>query len=334
MALCEIRIPTYRRPDLLRRALSSVAAQTEQDLRCIIFDDSPDREAEAVVAEFPQLDIDYRANPENLGICRNLGQCYQTRAFGDAEFAFCLEDDNTIDATFVQENVEQLRQSNIKLLIRNTKSRLPNGVIYSEHTHLARGFKEGVHQAPIALLSIFYTGGIPNGSLFWSTQAQSELMIGLDLWDPILQEYMRPFTFREPWLFVNTPLYIFDAGSDSFRKQKTKIRQKIAGYRRALMVARIRRSCALLLKKAGLWQTGIESLNPHVVGRFELGAATACMPLSYQRMWRWKLLRRFCYGTLAIVLRRPKLSPSLELLLATGTDDTGRKPKEPIFVSG
>src|SRR5579862_1131830 len=37
----EIRVPTFRRPELLRRALASVIGQTYPDWRCIVLDDSP-----------------------------------------------------------------------------------------------------------------------------------------------------------------------------------------------------------------------------------------------------------------------------------------------------
>ena len=47
---CEVRVPTYRRPELLERCLKSLIAQTHENWRAIVLDDSPEREGEAVLA--------------------------------------------------------------------------------------------------------------------------------------------------------------------------------------------------------------------------------------------------------------------------------------------
>jgi glycosyltransferase involved in cell wall biosynthesis len=44
MSLCEVRIPTYKRPDLLKRALSNLRKQTYDNWQAIAFDDSPEQE--------------------------------------------------------------------------------------------------------------------------------------------------------------------------------------------------------------------------------------------------------------------------------------------------
>ena len=49
MALCEIRVPTYRRPELLERAMRSLQAQTQRDWVALVMDDSPEREGAQAV---------------------------------------------------------------------------------------------------------------------------------------------------------------------------------------------------------------------------------------------------------------------------------------------
>ena len=56
MPLVLVRTPTYRRPDLLTRAMRCLQAQTHEDWICEVCDDCPDGSARAVVEE-TMLDI-------------------------------------------------------------------------------------------------------------------------------------------------------------------------------------------------------------------------------------------------------------------------------------
>ncbi len=49
MSTVEVRITTYKRPDLLKRCLNSLLGQTFQDWQAYIFDDSPDQEGKTVL---------------------------------------------------------------------------------------------------------------------------------------------------------------------------------------------------------------------------------------------------------------------------------------------
>jgi glycosyltransferase involved in cell wall biosynthesis len=69
-------IPTYRNPELLARALASVASQTFTDYEIVITDDSPDDSVESVVARFaPSAPIIYGRNSERLGSPENWNHC-------------------------------------------------------------------------------------------------------------------------------------------------------------------------------------------------------------------------------------------------------------------
>ena len=75
-------LPTYRRPDLIERALATVRAQTFSDWELLVIDDNglgsePQVATEAVVAALAAADprVSYRAHPRNRGACaaRNTG---------------------------------------------------------------------------------------------------------------------------------------------------------------------------------------------------------------------------------------------------------------------
>lgn len=73
MSLCEVRIPAYKRPDLLRRALSSLVVQSYPNWQAIVLDDSPDKEALNVIRSFEDDRILYKPNEKNLGVLKNIG---------------------------------------------------------------------------------------------------------------------------------------------------------------------------------------------------------------------------------------------------------------------
>ena len=66
--LVSICIPAYRQPELLRRALQSVAEQSFRDFEVVITDDSPDDSVERVAGAFaPRFTLRYLRNPIRLG---------------------------------------------------------------------------------------------------------------------------------------------------------------------------------------------------------------------------------------------------------------------------
>ena len=77
MTRFEIRVPTYRRSALLRRALGSLLAQIEADWLAYVYDDSPFREAETVVSSLNDKRIYYVSNPESLGAAGNIDQAFR-----------------------------------------------------------------------------------------------------------------------------------------------------------------------------------------------------------------------------------------------------------------
>src|SRR5438876_1081588 len=98
----EVRVPTYRRPRLLRRALDSLVAQGYKDWRCIVFDDSPDREAEWVCNGLADPRIVYVSNNKRLGAGPNLDQCFRKRAYCAGDLFCVLEDDNYLQPTCLE----------------------------------------------------------------------------------------------------------------------------------------------------------------------------------------------------------------------------------------
>src|SRR5680860_243609 len=90
--LFTVVIPTYRRDDFLRDAISSVLAQTFPDYEIIVVDDAPDSSTASVVAAFGDPRITYLKNSRSKGGAgtRNTGAALARGAW----IAF-LDDDDT-----------------------------------------------------------------------------------------------------------------------------------------------------------------------------------------------------------------------------------------------
>lgn len=65
--LVSVVIPTYNRPDLLKRAIQSVSEQTFQDFEIVVVDDGTEERAKEVVDTFDDDRIRYIEHEENKG---------------------------------------------------------------------------------------------------------------------------------------------------------------------------------------------------------------------------------------------------------------------------
>jgi glycosyltransferase involved in cell wall biosynthesis len=212
MSLCEIRIPTYKRPKLLKRAIDSVLAQTYENWRVLVFDDSPEQEAQAVVEACNDNRILYKPHLTNFGCSKNLDHCFQSKAYIYGEYAFVLEDDNYLFPNFIAENINAIKSTGVNIVLRNQEWRLEkNGdSITTNRTTRGQWFHQGLYN-PIQLRSrLFFCEGISNGGLFWQTnKIKSNLQIGEQIKHPWHQELFRTLRVKEPIWFEPNCLCVF-----------------------------------------------------------------------------------------------------------------------------
>jgi len=86
-------IPTYRRPQLLRRAIQSVLNQTYPDFQVCVYDNASGDETAEVVAEFAKKDsrVKYHCHAENIGAVANFN--YGMAQVDTPYFSFLSDDD-------------------------------------------------------------------------------------------------------------------------------------------------------------------------------------------------------------------------------------------------
>jgi glycosyltransferase involved in cell wall biosynthesis len=205
----EVRVPTYKRPEMLRRAIQSLVNQSHSNFEAFIFDDSIDGEAQSIVSSFSDGRLLYQRNATNLGCAKSLDKSFSTRPYGDAEFLFVLEDDNVLLPTFIEENVECLKSTGLRIVQRNQESWFhsktddyrPLG-----NTTLAGIWQEGTVSMLRLAAMLFCHVPISNGGLFWRSDVTSDLVVGDSVKDGALQEFARTSQVREDLYCAMKPL--------------------------------------------------------------------------------------------------------------------------------
>lgn len=210
--LCEVRVPTFRRPAMLRRALASLRAQIEPRWTAIVMDDSPDCEAARVAEEFADPRILYQANKGRGGAAINIDRAFRTSSYTGTPYAFALEDDNALDPDFVADNIARLETSRCEILLRNQRIGVEAPDMEYRPTDLTtRGsvLEDGHVDVLTLRAALFFCEGISNGGLFWRTDARSDLQVGPAVKSAALQEHVRTLKIDTPIVFAADPLATF-----------------------------------------------------------------------------------------------------------------------------
>lgn len=127
-ALVSVGIPSYNRPDLLRRALSSVCKQSYRNLEIIVGDNaSTDPTVRKVIAEFAAQDTRINAllHPTNRGPFFNFSTLLQ-KASG--KYFIWLADDDCWSETYIESLVSQKDASGAALVYGRAVACTPMGL--------------------------------------------------------------------------------------------------------------------------------------------------------------------------------------------------------------
>lgn len=203
-----VRTPTYRRPELLKRALQSLQSQTWSDWVCDVFDDDPQCSGESVCSGLGDARIHYHANAPQRFASRNIDACFDRSNPHGAEFFFVLEDDNYVFDGFIAENIALSRRESVELILRNQVidyDLTGKGREVSAFGILERTYREGRQAASDIRLGALSGIGVSNGALFWSVRAKSDLEIGMPC-NASLQEYLRTLAISDDAYVALTPL--------------------------------------------------------------------------------------------------------------------------------
>ncbi len=199
-ALVQVRTPTYKRPEMLRRCLGSLQAQTWTNWVCDVQDDSPDSSCADVVAAMDDPRIHYRRNEPRLFASKNIDSCFSRKNPRNADYFCLVEDDNWLLPTFMEANIALARRENVEVVLRNQLVELDSGTPQARLSSFGimdDKFVEGRYEPGQFRLSLMADIGMSHGGLFWSRKAKSDFEIGFPV-SATLQEYMRTYAVEEP----------------------------------------------------------------------------------------------------------------------------------------
>jgi glycosyltransferase involved in cell wall biosynthesis len=97
--LVSICVPTYNRPEFLRRAVESCRAQTYPHFEIIITDNSTNGDSAQIVAKIQDPRIHYHSNNGNIG---SLGNYNRAVSLAQGKYLLILADDDLIKPKFLE----------------------------------------------------------------------------------------------------------------------------------------------------------------------------------------------------------------------------------------
>jgi len=209
MLIFEVRIPTYNRPDLLRRAIESLQAQTYPHWTATVYDDASS--GEEVVRSISDGRIRYQRNSPRLGACANIDQCFSSAPTLSGHYGYVLEDDNFLLPGFLSLMVRHLSEKPWQLIQANQRIWSKERGLHPE-SETTRGlwFRPG-EMSPLHLqASLLFMEGLSNGGMIWKLAGACNFQVGPSVQHFGIQEACRTLLVKAPFLFVEEPLAVFN----------------------------------------------------------------------------------------------------------------------------
>ena len=217
-------MPTYNRPDMLRRAIESLQRQTFPHWKAVIFDDSTSVGARDVVQSADDDRITYKKNQVRMGAAGNIDQCFSPQAMFSGHYGYVLEDDNYLLPDFLSELGRNITNTNSQLILANQRIQEEgSGLLGQNLTTRGDWFFDGIVSPLYLRASLLLMEGISNGGLVWRLEDKIDLRVGPTVKEAGLQEVCRSLLVRSPFLFISQALAVWTSvpQSESARAQDT-----------------------------------------------------------------------------------------------------------------
>ena len=220
--LISIGIPTYNRPQRLRKTLASITCQTYLNLEIIVSDNcSPDDETQKVVHEFMQADprIRYFRQHENIGVFYNFKFVFDV---SKGDYFTWVADDDTRSDDYIETclSIFHEKSSSPNLLLVNSYSQLvdsdTNQIIKIDRGCTTVGL--GSWQRCFKYLSSIYTDQAAIGDLIYGLIKRESLQQAIAVqpnilgWDHV---FLANLALQGEFYTIPKPLMSSDPGGIS-----------------------------------------------------------------------------------------------------------------------
>ena len=279
----EIRIAACDRPDMLRRAVKSLQAQTHPHWKAIIFDDSSSSASKDVIQSIADDRIFYLRNPKRLGAAGNIDQCFSPAKVLGGDYACLLEDDNFWLPDFLSLIADHISNRCWEIILANQRI-CEEGVGLRPPRETTRGdWFSTSSVGPLDLrATLLLMEGLSNGGLVWRLGGETDLRVGPQMREAGLQEACRSLLVKTPFLFIKEPQAVWTLMPKSKSARATETNRMIGrgmqSVRNFVLRAHGRsvvRIAQPLAEKMGLTSSLVEALaydgHPHLAGELLRG---------------------------------------------------------------
>lgn len=211
-------IPTYKRPDQLKKAIESILAQTHNDLQLVVLDNASGDDTEAVVRSYMKKDsrVKYHCHAENLGMLGNYAYAFDNL---ETPYFNILSDDDYVHPDFLETAFRDMEDfPDIAFCACAIEALNTEGVCIGNS--IEGWQKEGYYAAGEGALEMTKSHGrfpMPTGVLF-RTELVQEIKPQLTpkmqlMWDP---DYLTQIAARHPISINKKKCGIFIAHDEGF----------------------------------------------------------------------------------------------------------------------
>ena len=231
----EVRVPTYNRPDLLRRALQSLQSQTYDHWTATVYDDATS--GADTVQQQADHRISYSRNVPRLGAISNIDQCFSSAPRAGGHYACLLEDDNFWLPDFLACIARKIEEKPWSLIQANQRIWSEGRGLHAETETTRRNWYSAGPVDVIHLLAatFFIDGALSNGGLVWRLDGSCNLHVGEIVGHLGLQEICRSLLVTSPFLFVDDALSVW---SDMPKTQTVRANEDSRSFGRGMLSVR------------------------------------------------------------------------------------------------
>ena len=170
MAKIDVALPYWGDPELFKKTVDSVMAQSEFDWRLLVFDDGyPSNEAEEYCKKLNDNRIIYNRNPENLGITKNFNHALKSVG---AEYCVIMGCDDIMLPNYIETALKNIGQAdfyqpNVDVINSTDKTYLPMVDLIKK---LLRPKKAGIYGGERLAASLSHGNWLYFPSIMWRSK--------------------------------------------------------------------------------------------------------------------------------------------------------------------
>ncbi len=224
--LITVIIPTFRRPESLRRAILSVLRQTFSAFQVCVYDDASRDTTQAVVAELAENDprVKYYCHPQRVGAANNFN--YGLKLVNTPFFAF-LSDDDLLLPYFFEVAMQSLSVSPDAMFYAGLTIQVENNKIIGVSKN---GGRFGVLSPPDSLLDILDHQLLWNSIVFRSKVVNSVGFLDADVGGPADIDFVFRVVAQHPVIISTEPSAVYMLHTQNVYARSSDYRSYLRGF--------------------------------------------------------------------------------------------------------